>query len=765
MPDEMTSFYARSHRIFRVFNMLCLIIMIISIQAYSKNAGDKQKNILFINSYGYDFETVPIVINEVSNCLSDIATIHYIFMNEKYISDEDASKQLSTTLDILTSEFKYDAIILGDDAAFDYAINNRKKYFDNIPLIYENINSLEKAEKYKNDKLITGVVEAFPIKKTLELAKNIQKNARQVIIITDGSISGSGSAQQVLDVQSFFPDLTFKLFDTSTMTSEAIQKDISLYKDDSILLYTVFNIDGSGKRYTLQQGIKLISAASNIPIYKSDEAGLGYGLLGGYMLSYKTIGKQTAELVIAALDCQANEGNTYSVGKGIYQFDETVLDKYKISKALLPKESIYINKTQRFYEKYGNILLSFVCCLALFLAAIFIFSEYKRRNLSLKLEIKEAANRAKTDFISKMSHDIRTPLNAILGMNTLALNHADDQVKVHEYLTKAAASGELLISLINDILDISMIESSKIILKPTLYKLQNFFLDIKNIFSPMCSEKGLEFILHEDAVDETVLVDTVRFNQIFYNLLSNSIKYTDYGGKIEFCLESKKQKNTLACHFIVSDTGCGMSAEFQKKMFQQFAQEGRRDVQGSGLGLSIVKNLVELMGGSIEVRSVVAQGTCIHVFLELEISEEANKINTLRNIQPELSDFSGHRVLLIEDNDINAEITQHILKSLGIITDRAENGKSGLQIFIDHGDNYYSLILMDNRMPVMSGMEASRHIRDIGTQYAKNIPIIALTADAFVDDLHNFKYMGMNDCLTKPFSRDKLLHILTKYMS
>lgn len=260
------------------------------------------KTVLFINSYDPGFDTVPVVSEQAAQVLKGHATIHYLYMNEKYETDEFASAQLSTQLDNLTATYHYDAVILGDDAAFDYAIKNREKYFSGIPLVYEDVNSVEKAELYENDPLITGVIEAFPMKETIDLARQVMPQAKRVVVINDGSVSAAGSMQQALGEQVDFPDLSFETFDCSKRTPEQIARDIAAYGDDTILLYTVFNVDGSGNRYTVAQGVKLVTDAAQIPVFKADGVGVGDGLLGGYVLSYESIGKQTGQIVLDVLD-------------------------------------------------------------------------------------------------------------------------------------------------------------------------------------------------------------------------------------------------------------------------------------------------------------------------------------------------------------------------------------------------------------------------------------------------------------------------------
>jgi len=750
-------------RLLLLLTTVCIFSFSFLLNAHAENPAVEQKQVLFINSYGYDFETVPVVMKEVSEKLRGIASIQYLFMNEKYIPDEEASAHLTAELDSMTSEFKYSAVILGDDAAFDFAIHNRDKYFKDIPLIYENINSTAKAEKYKDDPLISGVVEAFPMKGTIELARTIRKNASRVVIITDNSVSGSGSAEQAMAEQADFPDLKFELFDTSKMNAEEIRRNIASYGSDTILLYTVFNVDGSGTRYTLSQGVRLITGAAKVPVFKADEAGLGEGLLGGYMLSYQSIGQETASLVLSVLNGTEQKKSSYTTGECLYEFDRKVMDRYGISKSELPDEAVCINTSPDFFEAHERPIILSVCITAALFGLILLLSEHKKRKLSRELELEERSNRAKTEFISKMSHDIRTPLNAILGMDRFALEEAESPGKVREYLGKAVSSGELLTSLVNDILDISKIESGKMKLNLSPYCLRDFFDNIRNVFSSLCSEKGIQFKVTENADKITVMADSVRLNQLFYNLLTNAVKFTDNGGTIEFMQNGTLQDNIFHCIFSVTDTGCGMSPDFQKHMFDQFSQEGKKNVPGSGLGLSIAKSITDLMGGKIDVESTPGEGSSFTVNLDLPLASQSAPESSIKEPSPDISVLNGKRVLLAEDNEINAQITEIMLKDAGVTTDIAENGVDVVNIFSEAPAGYYFLILMDNRMPGKTGMEAARSIRQLSVPGADTIPIIALTADAFEDDQQKFLDSGMNGCLTKPVDREKLIAMLMKY--
>ncbi len=758
-------------------NLLIIQILFLICLVFCTASADSPKRVLFINSYEYDFETVPIVMEELSKALNGKAAIQYLFMNEKYVDDDFASAQLEQNLEYLTQKYHYDAVILGDDAAFDFSIKNRERFFAGIPLIFENVNSPDKAKEYDSDSYISGVVELFPMKETIAVARKIMTKAKRVVVITDNSISGSGSAKQAMNEQKDFPDLKFEMMDCSKLTPDGIQKAAASYKDDTILLYTVFNVDAEGNRYSLPQGVKLITDAAGIPVFKADEAGMGYGLAGGYVLSYSSIGQQTAQLVLKRLENPVKpSGESYLTGNCVYMFDADVLKRYGIEKRRLPKNSIYINDEPGFFELHGKVILVSTALAILIITGILCISLRKRREMQMEIMWKneairteEAANQAKTEFLSRMSHDIRTPLNVILGMNKLAEEHIENPEEAKGYLRKAYSSGELLQSLVNDVLDMSKIESGKIHLEKLPYKMADLFENLRSIFQPLCEQGKIGLTFSDDAPETIISTDKVRLNQIFCNILSNSVKFTPENGKISFELESHADGGQLICRFILTDTGCGMSEEFQKKMFQPFSQEERNlgiNRQGTGLGLSIVKSITDLMGGEISVSSRPNEGTTFLIDLVFPIvaqqTEAGIRTEETENFKKNLS---GKRILLVEDNALNAEITQAFLENAGITVEFAENGKIASEMFRASKAGYYDAILMDNRMPVMGGLEATRLIRTMDHRQAKTIPIIALTADAFDDEIKQFLEAGMNAYLTKPVDSEKLYRILSQQLS
>lgn len=393
------------------------------------------------------------------------------------------------------------------------------------------------------------------------------------------------------------------------------------------------------------------------------------------------------------------------------------------------------------------------------------FKELEKQNeLSIALRKAEEAAGAKTEFLSRMSHDIRTPLNGVLGMARIAMEETTEE-NIKDYLNKIMISGQLLISLVNDILDITKIEGHKMELHPQSYSMDEFVELIENVIGEQCRQRRQNFEIEASDLKELcVSVDKLRFNQIFINLLSNAVKYTPEYGKIAFQAKiitgAEKIKKV---QFVVEDNGQGMSEEFLKTAFDAFAQESvattaRRD--GSGLGLAIVKQLVDLMNGTIELESEVGKGTKAIVTLNMHLSEQ-NDIG-VKTVLDENS-LSGKCMLIAEDQPMNVLIVQKILAKWGVETEVAENGRRAVELYQDSPLNYYDGILMDIRMPIMDGMEACRVIR-ASERADKNLPIIAMTANAFADDRRASMEAGMNAHLAKPINPDEVFSTLCALM-
>ncbi|MDO4517026.1 MAG: ATP-binding protein [Bacillota bacterium] len=411
------------------------------------------------------------------------------------------------------------------------------------------------------------------------------------------------------------------------------------------------------------------------------------------------------------------------------------------------------------------------------LMAIQDVTELKEAELQKRIAMEDAylaakaANEAKSTFLSNMSHDMRTPMNAIIGFSTLLDRDAEQPDKVREYGGKIVASGQHLLRLINDVLDMSKIESGKNTLNIAAFSLAELLEELNAVTQPKVREKKQTLRVKVcDVEGDHFLGDRLRLSQILLNLLSNALKYTQEGGHIELTILGLPQVSKGYAHlrFQVQDNGIGMRPEFVEHIFDPFSREHNSTVsgiQGTGLGMTITKNLVDLMGGTISVESVPGEGSTFQVELELRYGERSAETGRQR---PEALPSSGGnaleglRMLVAEDNNINAEILEELLSCEGVSCERTVNGQEALERFRQTPPDYYDAVLMDIQMPVMNGYETARAIRDLDRPDGKTIPIVAMTANAFADDVQHAMEAGMNAHISKPIDMVTLRSALEK---
>lgn len=399
--------------------------------------------------------------------------------------------------------------------------------------------------------------------------------------------------------------------------------------------------------------------------------------------------------------------------------------------------------------------------------------EQEKRNQELvaAVQMAEHANAAKSEFLSRISHELRTPMNAIMGMAQLANQRLDDPLFVGECIEKSQYASRYLLQLLGDILDMSKIETGKVTLKNEAIACQPFLDAINMIIATQAATKGVHYtVTRFDGCKHSYLGDGVRLQQILINILTNAVKFTDAGGTVHLDIDqiSADEKTARIC-FTISDTGIGIAPNFLPDIFKPFAQESNgthSGYGGSGLGLAISKNLAELMGGDIFVDSVKGEGTTFRVEIPFEMLED-DSMEDMRTIAPESRDtydFSGTCILLIEDHPLNIMVAKKLLEFKNADVVVAENGKIGFDMFASAPEHTYDAILMDIRMPVMDGLECARGIRSLDYSWAGSVPIIAMSANAFDDDIAKSKNAGMNAHLAKPIEAELLYGTLNKFL-
>ena len=758
---------------------LFLTITINSFVFASEKKSEPNIHILFLSSYNFDWESNIKMINAFMDTIDGYAHADYIFMDTKNHSYESVKeKVLLEILEIQQNHGNFDYILTVDDDALNFILEYRDKYFTNIPVVFEGINTLDKAIETAKNPQMTGVAETFSLKETIESAIKIYPDAKKIVGISDSSVSGLGSSKQFLDCKQYFKDYTFSIMNCSLLTKDEIAKSISSLDKNTILIFLMLTNDADNNLYSMKQGAEFIFENANIPVFKADELGVGYGIFGGVTLSFYDMSKIATNIILKVMNGKPISEIPITSAPSYPQFDKKIMDKFNIRKSQLPPNSILINNNNslQIKKEYIILIICIMILLIVMLILLFIQKSKKKKDYQMLLEKERAekaerANTAKSEFLSRVSHDIRTPMNAIINLVGLAKNELDNKEALSEDLSKLEISGKFLLGLINDVLDMSKIESGKLELHPEVYTIKEFYKYLEGVIAPLCKEKDIEFSYNNphDDFDKTapdVFVDISRLNQIFFNILSNAIKYSHKGGKVTIDRTNVLQTDKIISgDFIITDNGIGMSEEFLNKIYLPFERaDNTSSYSGTGLGMSITKAIIDKTKGSIKITSKLGKGTQVTIHLVMPLATLEQKQNAKKNTNVQNKEYlRGKRVLLCEDNELNASIAKRILESFEMQIDIANNGEEGIKYF-KQNETSYDAILMDIRMPIINGLEATKIIRNLNSQKSKSIPIIALTADAFSSDVKKCIEAGMNDYISKPINTEMMIFTIKKWV-
>ena len=596
--------------------------------------------------------------------------------------------------------------------------------------------------------------------------------------------------------------------DCEYSTDESLTNEITEYLQKGIIMdFAGYEERSYSERFTKEDGSYIDIAACArkdapgivaIYYYTSPEFARNYtltiqGLLNGYSVQKDgTIIIADDGIVVASNDesllGQNTTGNEvvqemkkHTDSQHIYHLKNEGTGCYGI---MLKQRDYYIYAYLPDTEVFHNLPLSVASVIFLYflLFSTFWFWAYRTNLMHQKIEQEkdekykaelliaakkaEAANEAKTEFLQRMSHDIRTPINGICGFVNMADHYADDIKKQTEYRTKVKEASNLLLELVNDVLDMSKLESGEIVLEEIPFNLSSIFKEVFVVIEQMASEQNIQIewekkeIIHRDFIGSPGYV-----KRVMMNILSNAVKYNRENGHIYIsCMEiPSKQPGMTTIEFVCRDTGIGMTEEFQKCVFEPFAQEhtgSRTKFAGTGLGMSIAKNLVEKMGGSISFESKEGAGTTFVIQVPFKIDPDADKREEQRDVSEK--SIKGLHILLAEDNELNMEIAEFVLQNVGADVTKAWNGQEAVELFRKSEPGGFDTILMDIMMPVMNGYEATKMIRSLDREDAKTIPIIAMTANAFTEDRLKAKEAGMNEHIVKPLDVELLIKVIHK---
>ena len=523
--------------------------------------------------------------------------------------------------------------------------------------------------------------------------------------------------------------------------------------------YTL-TIQGLLNGYSTQKDGTIIVADEGIVVASNDES---------------LLGQNTADNeVVQAMKKHTDSQHIYHLkneGSGCYGIMLKQRDYYIYA---------YLPDTEVFHDL--PLSVAGVIFLYFLMFSIFWFWTYRTKRAHQKLEQEkdekykaelliaakkaEAANEAKTEFLQRMSHDIRTPINGIRGMVNMADHYADDMEKQTEYRTKVKEASNLLLELVNDVLDMSKLESGEVVLEESPFNLSSIFREVFNVIEQMAAEQNIRIVWEKKEIIHRDLIGSPMYvKRVMMNILSNAVKYNRENGQIYIsCREiSSEQPEMTIMEFVCRDTGIGMTDEFQKHIFEPFAQEhtgSRTKFTGTGLGMPITKKLVEKMGGTVTFESEKGVGTTFVIRVPFKIDLDADK----REEQTDASEKSikGLHILLAEDNELNMEITEFVLQNEGADLTKAWDGQEAVELFRNSEPGEFDVILMDIMMPVMDGYEAAKMIRSLDREDAKEIPIIAMTANAFTEDRIKAKAAGMDEHVAKPVDVELLIKVIHK---
>ena len=747
-------------------------------QTVQLSGEEKEKHVLVLFSYTTSWQGERDVLKGMTSCFTPSIRLDLVFMDTKNI-DKVASEQITTEhIRLLQEKEDYDAVIAVDDDALNYILKYRGTSFAGIPVIFNNINSRERAEKAVQDPQIAGIYENFFGLETVQLAMKLYPKATRVVGISDHSLTGLAMDELFREIGKSV-DLQFEIMDMMAYTKDQIIEKVSAYGDETILLYLNFTQDKDGNLYGMEESYRFLMDITKIPLFKPDQGGVGMGILGGCGGSYVEAGVRTAQIVMDVFKGADISKIGVEDMEGQYLFDAALLKQYGIRKSQLPPNTMYVNDKESFWQKYAMILRPVLVVMMLLVIILVLLIVDRRRLESLvssrqKLsdaEIRrrraESQSQAVGQFLSSVSHDLRTPLVSIVGYTDLALNETDEEKRT-QYLKKIRSSSNLLTDLVGDTLDVSRIISGKTKINPVPTTFNKVTESIAASVSEAARKRRVRFSCRVQDGNLPIRVDQIKLQKIILNLLTNSVKFTPPGGQVSLEIEHlKERKNKCNFRICVVDTGVGMSEDFQKIMFEPFVQEHADPLhmgvqEGTGLGLTIVRNNVEQMGGFLEIRSREGEGTRITAYLPVDVRSEEpeGEASDLSVERKDYSSIEGMNVLIAEDSDMNMEVVRSILSRKGITSVCVSDGQQAVDLFADSPAGTFQAIFMDLRMPGMNGYEATGRIRLMDREDARTIPIYALSADVYEEDINRAMEAGMNGHIAKPIRPETLYDAL-----
>lgn len=654
-------------------------------------AEDDTVRVLYLSSYSYAWGTVPLQIEGLREALPDDFVVNYEFMDTKNTVYSDGYREFYELLSYkMHSRAPYDAVVACDDAALKFVRQYQQQLFPQIPIVFTGVDNVQNGEAAAQNPYITGVLEQVDYAANLRLAHALFPDARRVVLILDNMENGVGIAQQLREQADEFSGYQVEYVNSSEYTKAGMCQKLASLTPDSLVFCISMGQQKGGGLYTDDEAYAMVRQYAAVPLFRMAQAGIGEGMMGGYIVDHKACAKLAGEMLLQML--QGQKPAVVTATPCCYCFDCSVLDKFGIRIADMPSQvrqtATFLNRRAGFLMRnaYAVMLMLAVAVVLACLCALCVYRRttrtlrQKNEQLAAAVEQADSANRAKSRFLSQISHEIRTPMNAVVGLTAIARAHADEPARVEDTLGKIDGASHVLLNLLNDLLDMSAVEEGKLKIACSPFSLPEVLTGIAAVYRTQCRTAGISFVMAADLPEEMLLGDSLRINQILLNLISNACKFTPAGGEVRVLAKgTPRSAGATRVRITVSDTGIGMSEEMQARLFRPFEQESAATAQkygGSGLGLSIAQKLAALMGGTITVESQKGRGTSFAVELPFACAQE----------MPQAGAVHGLRVLNADGIPMSAACTEAMLKRMGAECVSVATGAQAAAYFAQHSD-------------------------------------------------------------------------------
>jgi len=737
----------------------------------SKEPGSKQV-ILHISSYNEKVERERSQAEVVRQTLESNEDVEYKNLNLNSYEHRYNASFNDIYSDMIRANYitqNIGLIITSNNEALKFVMDHYFILFSNIPVVFCGVNNLDTSELYSLKEFVTGISSSISFEETTREMLRLYPKTKQIFILNDYSLSRSINMRKDIERRIETYKFPVEFIFSEDKPFEDIIEEIRNFGSDTLILIGNYLVDSNDIFYSEIDVQKHVSSASMNPIFCLTSTYMGYGTFGGLVSAPEVKSRIAVSMAIDILNGKKVSDIPVifdSTSFHRWQFDYKTANRFKINTNNLPAGHIVINRVLHVWESNPlefNLTIVVIILLLFSICTLIVFLKI----LSKKQAEAQSATNAKSAFLANMSHEIRTPMNAIVGMASVGIS-ADNLERKDYCFKRINEASKHLLGVINDILDMSKIEANKLELTYTDINFKEMIQRIINVNNVNLNEKNQILTVHIDpAIPQFIFCDEQRLSQVITNLIGNAVKFTPEKGSITLHTELLAKENDICTiKFSVIDTGIGISRDKQVNLFQPFHQaetSTSREFGGTGLGLSISKNIIEMMGGRIWVESELGKGASFFFTIQAKRSDETAQTENGEKPSDIAMQFSGHCILLVEDLEINREIVQALLEPTQITIDCAENGKEAVKMFIQAPDKY-KMIFMDVQMPLMDGYETTRVIRALNIPRAKTIPIVAMTANVFRDDIEKCLASGMNSHIGKPLNFDEVMGKLCLYM-